>query len=72
MQLTSYSLYWTPSGVGAFDIKDEREKTQHYLSASMYTCSLRIVKQQGVNVFNKKNLSSIEEKNIHDVGLGCR
>ncbi|CRK93529.1 CLUMA_CG007062, isoform A [Clunio marinus] len=51
----------------ALQIKDEKGKnTEHYLSGR-YRCSLRIVKQQGVNVFNKKRLSSIAEKNIHDL-----
>lgn len=55
----------------ALGIKDGKMKNPTLFVSPIvrYICSLRIVKQQGVNVFNKKNLSSIAEKNIHDVGL---
>lgn len=43
-------------------IKDERRML--FVSPDRATCSLRIAKQQGVNVFNKTNLSSIAEENI--------
>lgn len=75
MQLNTHVvgfLYPTPSVFAALGIKDEngdsrkKGKPETLFVRHRNTCSLRIVKQQGVNVFNKKILSSIgigREKN---------